>query len=90
MKRREKEKQFTPGTELETLHAPGSFFTTTPCGSLMEVIIFHLKPFPQNFLQPALYKIDRAQLNTNSKIFFRRVTAVLTGKNPTHSISFKE
>ena len=46
MKRREKEKQFTPGTELGTLHAPGSFFTTTPCGSLMEVIIFYLKPFP--------------------------------------------
>ena len=43
-------------------------------------IIFYWKALPQNFRQRALYKVDRAPLNTDSKIPFRRMTAVLTLK----------
>ena len=35
-----------------------------------------VKPFPKNFPQHALYKADEALFNTNSKIFFWRMTAV--------------
>ena len=35
-----------------------------------------LKAFSYNLSQRALYKVDRALLNTNSEILFRRMTAV--------------
>ena len=40
-----------------------------------------LNPFPYNFRQRYLYKVDRAVLNMNSKIFFRRITGVWTVKS---------
>ena len=49
--------------------------------------IFYGKAFPYNFRQRALYKVDRALLNTNSKIPFRRMTTVLTVKTQRKLIS---
>ena len=43
-------------------------------------IIFYSKAFPKNFRQRALYKVDRTPLNMDSKIPFKRMTAVLTLK----------
>ena len=46
-----------------------------------------VKLSPWNFGQRALYKVDRALLNTNSKILFRRGTTVLTVQTERKRIS---
>ena len=58
-----------------------------PVLGFIDALIFYWKAFPYNFRQRALYKVDRALLNTNSKIPFRRMTAVLTVKTQRKLIS---
>ena len=62
-------------------HAGPAFVTTRPRGPHWRKCWILLNPFPHNFRQRYLYIVDRAVLNMNSKIFFRRITGVWTVKS---------
>ena len=66
-KKRSEEKKVLPRFELGPFGAPGESFTTRPRGTHSEI--------RRNFI---IIKSLRALLNVNSKIFFRRITAVST------------
>ena len=86
-KRRQEQKYLLPGIELGNFYAPVRLATTTPLLKNYWWYQFISKAFPQNFRQRALYKVDQALLNTNSKILFRRGTTVLTVKTERKRIS---
>ena len=74
--------------ELRTFNKPEHSVTTRPRGTHCERFEnMILKPFPLERRQRNLYKVDRALLNMNSKIFFRRMTVVLTVKTQLKRIS---
>ena len=85
--KKRRRKYLMPEIELWNFYARVRFATTMPPLKSHWWYQFISKAFPQNFRQRALYKVDRALLNTNSKILFRRGTTVLTVKTERKRIS---
>ena len=64
----------------------GKFFATRLREKIYAVFfkkIFLLMPFSWNFRLQALFEAGRAVLNTNSKMYFRKITGLLTVKKRT-------
>ena len=64
----------------------GKFFATRLREKIYAVFfkkIFLLMPFSWNFRLQALFEAVRAVLNTNSKMYFRKITGLLTVKKRT-------
>ena len=64
----------------------GKFFATRLREKIYAVFfkkVFLLMPFSWNFCLQALFEAGRAVLNTNSKMYFRKITGLLTVKKRT-------